>query len=70
MTTCLQEDGDLTRRYDVTLPTVVQATKTCPAVRTIAPVAVGMIDVTHLQRRTCLYKDVLIAGKDLKDDLR
>ena len=70
MTTCLQEDGDLTRRYDVTLPTVVQATKTCPAVRTIAPVAVGMVDVTHLKRRTCLLEDVLIAGKDLKDDLR
>ena len=64
MTTCLQEDGDLT------LPTVVQATKTCPAVRTIAPVAVGMVDVTHLKRRTCLLEDVLIAGKDLKDDLR
>ena len=56
--------------HDITLPTVVKKTKTCPAVRTIAPVAVGMIDVTHLPRRTCPYKDVLIAGKDLKDDFR
>ena len=54
----------------MTLPTVVQTTETCPAVRAIAPVAVGMIDVTHLPRRTCLFKDVLIAGKDLKDDSR